>query len=67
MVDILVFITFMSDRWITLDIEILSVVVLKKSTFWFYNIVIRPKDADEMANSADPDQTALYEQSDLGL
>ena len=26
-----------------------------------------PKDADGMANSVDPDQTALEEQSDLGL
>ena len=26
-----------------------------------------PKDADGMANSADPDQTAPLEQSDLGL
>ena len=28
---------------------------------------MRPKDADGMANSVDPDQTALKEQSDLGL
>ena len=28
--------------------------------------VFRQKDADEMADSEDPDQTALEEQSDLG-
>ena len=30
---------------------------------WLYNGVMSPNDADEMANSVDPDQ----EQSDLGL
>ena len=35
--------------------------------FGFYIAVMHPKDADGMANSADPDQTALVEQSDLGL
>ena len=29
--------------------------------------VMNPKDADRMANSVDPDQTAPQEQSDLGL
>ena len=28
---------------------------------------MHPKDADEMANSADPDQTVPEEQSDPGL
>ena len=28
---------------------------------------MHPKDADGMANSVDPDQTASSEQSDLGL
>ena len=28
---------------------------------------MRPKDADGMANSGDPEQTAPLEQSDLGL
>ena len=31
---------------------------------WLYHREMSPKDADEMANSVDPDQTALYEQSD---
>ena len=33
-----------------------------------YNIALmHPKDADGMANSVDPDQTASLKQSDLGL
>ena len=39
----------------------------KNGTIWFYNAVLRLKDADETANSGDPDQTALKEQSDLDL
>ena len=34
---------------------------------WLYHRVMGPNDADGMANSVDPDQTALEEQSDLGL
>ena len=34
-------------------------------TMWLYHRVMSPNDADGMANSVDPDQTA--EQSDLGL
>ena len=30
----------------------------KDRTVWFYNTVMHPKDADGMANSVDPDQTA---------
>ena len=29
----------------------------KTRTRWSYGIVMHPKDADEMANSEDPDQT----------
>ena len=39
-------------------------------TVWHYHRVMSPKDADGMANSVDPDQTALLlleGQSDLGL
>ena len=40
-------------------------------TMWLYHRVMSPNDADGMANSIDPDQTAprllLLEQSDLGL
>ena len=32
-----------------------------------YNAVMHPNDADEIANSVDPDQTAHLEQSDLVL
>ena len=35
-------------------------------TMWLYHRVMSPTDADGMANSGDPDQTAP-EQSDLGL
>ena len=38
----------------------------KIGTLWFYHREMRPKDADGMANSVDPDQTAP-EQSDQGL
>ena len=30
----------------------------KNRTVWFNNAVMHPKDADGMANSVDPDQTA---------
>ena len=33
---------------------------------WLYHRVMSPNDADGMANSVDPDQTAP-QQSDLGL
>ena len=33
----------------------------------YYNLVTHLKDADGMANSIGPDQTAPKEQSDLGL
>ena len=40
-------------------------------TMWLYHRVMSPKDADRMANSVDPDQTAplggAEEQSDQGL
>ena len=37
-------------------------------TVQFNNVVMRPKDADGMANSVESDQTAPYEeQSDLEL
>ena len=37
-------------------------------TMWLYHRVMSPNDADGMANSIDPDQTApRKEQSDLGL
>ena len=36
-------------------------------TKWLYHRVMSPNDADGMANSVDPDQTAPLEQSDLGL
>ena len=39
----------------------------KKETVWFHIAVASPKDADGMANSVNPDQTAPLEQSDLGL
>ena len=35
-------------------------------TKWPYHRVMHPKDADRMANSVDPDQTAPKELSDLG-
>ena len=38
----------------------------KNLTVRFYRTVMGPEDADGMANSVDPDQTA-QEQSDLGL
>ena len=34
-------------------------IVLKNGTVWFYFIVMYPKDANGLANSVDPDQTAL--------
>ena len=34
------------------------VVVTKILTMWLYHRVMSPNDADRMANSADPDQTA---------
>ena len=45
---------------------------LKNLTVQFYHAVMCPKDADRMAKSGDPDQTAseqsdLKEQSDLGV
>ena len=39
----------------------------KNGLVWFYNAVLQPKNADKIANTADPDQTAPTEQSDLGL
>ena len=33
----------------------------------FYNAIMHSKDADEMVNSVDPDQTAPQEQSDQGV
>ena len=47
----------------------------KNGTVWFHSAVMHPKDADGIAsknadgiaNDADPDQTAPQEQSDLGL
>ena len=41
------------------------VVITDISTMWLYQTVTSPNDADGMANSVDPDQTAP--QSDLGL
>ena len=38
---------------------------VKNGTVWFYNAAICPKDADRMANSVDPGQTAPVGQSDL--
>ena len=35
--------------------------------FSFYSVVVHPKDAYGMAVSVDPDQTAPWEQFDLGL
>ena len=32
---------------------------------WFYLRVMRPKDAEEIANSVDPDQTAVWSGSAL--
>ena len=34
---------------------------------WFYNAIMHLNDEDGMGNSVEPDQTAPYEQSDLGL
>ena len=34
-------------------------------TMWLYHRVMSPNDADGMANSADPDQTALFAQAYL--
>ena len=34
---------------------------------WFYHRVIHPKDANDMANSVDLDQTDPLGQYDLGL
>ena len=39
----------------------------KVGTVSFYDRVMAPKGADRMTNSVDPEQTALQEQSDLGL
>ena len=39
----------------------------KIGTVWFYNAAMHPKDADGMANSADPDQTASSVCSDLSV
>ena len=37
-----------------------AVIILKVEQFGFTTRVMRPKDADRMANSVNPDQTALY-------
>ena len=47
--------------------NIITVIVPKNGTVWFYNAILRPNDADRMADSVVPDQTAPLEQSDLGL
>ena len=39
----------------------------ENGTIWFHSVVMDPKDPDTMVNSIDPDQTAPWEQSDLGL
>ena len=39
----------------------------KIGTVWFYNAAMYSKDADGMANSADPDQTASSVCSDLSV
>ena len=47
------------------SVQVLKIVTLnvtKNRTVWLYNAVKRPKEADELGNSEDPDQ-----QSDLGL
>ena len=38
--------------------EKFAVIIIKVGTVWFYDRVMHPKDADGMANSVDPDQTA---------
>ena len=49
----------------------LSILVIKSKIFdtllCIYSYIMCQKDADEMENSADPNQTALKEQSDLDL
>ena len=44
-----------------------TVISIKLAIFWFYNSVMRPKDADVMVNSVDPDQTASLGEFNLGL
>ena len=36
----------------------IAVIILKICMMWLYHRVMSPKDADGMANSVDPDQTA---------
>ena len=36
----------------------ITIIIIKMEQFWFYNEVILPSDADEMATSVGPDQTA---------
>ena len=38
----------------------IMVIVVKIGAIWFYGAVLCPKDADGMANSVDPDQTAPW-------
>ena len=47
--------------WTPKKLPLLS---LKNETFLFFTAVMRPEDADRMANSADPDPTASV-QSEL--
>ena len=39
--------------------ETITVIVLKMEQFDFYSAVVALKDADRLANSVDPNQTAL--------
>ena len=38
---------------------VISALGVKIEQIWFYNVVMHLKHADEMANSVDPDLTAL--------
>ena len=41
--------------------------ILQNVIVWFCNAAVHPNDTDGLANSVDPVQTALWEQSDLGM
>ena len=41
--------------------QTIAIIVLKIEKFDIYIALMHPKDADEMANSVDPDQTASSE------
>ena len=40
---------------------------IQRTHEWNWGDTVSPKGADEIANSVDPDQTALYDQFDQGL